>query len=198
MITFTAQFISLLFHPAVISIATPVILMFFIDREIPYPAFWVLYPLVFVGIVILFTYLGVKIKLFSDFDVTKRQERKPLYFFVIVVSILYIILLLAFNGPKSLMILGVGVLIGAIIFELVNKKLKASIHVAAVSAFLCVLALLYGGIFLFLPLLIPVIAWSRIHMKRHTFSEALVGGSVGVGLTLVIYLVVEYIIYLYG
>ncbi len=87
---------------------------------------------------------------------------------------------------------------GAIIFEMVNKKLKASIHVAAVSAFLCVLALLYGGLFLFLPLLIPVIAWSRIHMKRHTFSEAVVGGSVGVGITIIIYLVVEYIIYLYG
>lgn len=198
MITFSAQIISILFHPAVISIATPIILIFFIKREVPYSAFWVLYPLFFVGIAIVFTYLGVRTKLFSDFDVTKRQERKPLYFFVILISVLYITFLFVFGGPKSLMILGVGVLIGAIIFELVNKKLKASIHVAAVSAFMCVLALLYGGIFLLLPLLIPVIAWSRIHMKRHTFSEALVGGSVGIGLTVAIYLVVEYIIYLYG
>lgn len=198
MITFIAQVISTVFHPAVISIATPIIFMFFMERKNPYPALWVLFPLIFVGIVILFTYIGVKTKLFSDFDVTKRTERKPLYFFVIIVSILYIVLLLLFHGPKSLMILGIGVLIGAIIFELVNKKFKASIHVASVSAFMCVLALLYGGVFLFFPLLIPVIAWSRIHMKRHTFSEAVIGGIVGVGLTVAIYLVVEYIVYLYG
>ncbi len=198
MITFAAQVISVLFHPAVISIATPIVLMFFIQREVPYHIFWFFFPLIFVGIVILFTYVGVRTKLFSDFDVTKRSERKPLYFFVIIISLLYIALLFFFQGPKSLIVLGVGVLTGAIIFELVNKKLKASIHVAAVSAFFCVLALLYGGIFFFFPLLIPVIAWSRIHMKRHTFSEAVVGGSVGIGLTLVMYLMVEYILYLYG
>lgn len=198
MITFAAQIISTIFHPAVISIATPVILIFFVEREVPYHIFWFFYPLVFLAAVIVFTYIGVKTRLFSDFDVTKRSERKPLYFFVILVSILYLILLLLFDGPKSLIVLGIGVLIGAIIFELVNRKLKASIHVAAVSAFMCVLALLYGGVFIFLPLLIPVIAWSRIHMKRHTFSEAVVGGSVGIGLTAGIYLVVEYILYLYG
>lgn len=198
MINISAQLISIIFHPAVISIATPFVLFFLVEHEASYSLLWFFYPLVFVVFVIVFTLYGMKMKMFSDFDVTKRKERRPLYFFVIFLSFLYLLLLVLFHGPKSLMVLGVGVLIGAIIFELVNRRLKASVHVASVSAFMCTLALLYGGVFFFLPLLVPVIAWSRIHMKRHTFSEALMGGVVGTFLTVVIYLVIEYILYLYG
>lgn len=194
----SAQFISILFHPAVISIATPFVLFFLVEHEVPYSLFWVFYPLFFIGLVILFTLYGMKKKMFSDFDVTKRAERKPLYVFVIILSIIYISLLFLFGGPKSFMVLGIGVLGGAIVFEMVNRRLKASVHVAAVSAFMCTLALLYGGFYLLLPLLIPLIAWSRIHMKRHTFSEALTGGIVGIFLTVTMYLVIEYILYLYG
>lgn len=198
MINTSAKFISILFHPAVISIATPFILIFLVEHKVSYSFLWFFYPLIFVGIVVLFTLYGMKIKMFSDFDVTKRKERKPLYFFVIILSLVYLILLLLFHGPKSLMFLGVGVLVGALIFELVNRRFKASVHVAAVSAFFCVLALLYGGFFFLFLLLIPLIAWSRIHLKRHTYSEAIIGGTVGIFLTVTIYLVVEYILYLYG
>lgn len=198
MINRSAQFISVLFHPAVISVATPFVLFFLIEHEITYSVFWFFYPLFFVILVILFTLYGMRRKMFSDFDVTKRAERKPLYLFVIILSVIYIVLLILFGGPKSFMVLGVGVLAGAILFEMINRKLKASVHVAAVSAFMCTIALLYGGFYLLLPFLIPVIAWSRIHMKRHTFSEALTGGVVGIFLTVIIYLVVEYILYLYG
>lgn len=198
MITIAAQIISILFHPAVLSVLTPIFLVLFIPREVPYPAYWVFYPLIFVALVSLFTLYGIRTKLFSDFDVTKRRERGPFYAFVISLSVLYIIFLFLFNGPKSLIVLGLGVLLGAIIMEIVNKKLKASIHVAAVSAFMCTLALLYGGLFLLLPIFIPIVAWSRLHMKRHTMSEAISGGIIGTTITVILFLVIEYILYLYG
>lgn len=198
MINFTAQIISLLFHPAVLSVVTPVFLILFIPREVPYSAYWVFYPLVFVLIVSLFTLYGIKTKLFSDFDVTKRRERGPFYAFVIIVTLVYISILSFFQGPKSLMVLGLGVLIGAIIMEFINRKIKASVHVAAVSAFMCTLALLFGGLYLLLPFLVPIVAWSRIHMKRHTLSEAIIGGTIGTIITIGLFLMIEYILYLYG
>lgn len=198
MITIAAQIISILFHPAVLSVVTPALLVLYVPREIPYSAYWVFFPIIFVIIVSLFTLYGVKTKLFSDFDVTKRKERGPLYIFVIILTIIYMALLLFLNGPKSLMVLGLGVLIGAVVLEFINKKLKASVHVAAVSAFMCMVALLYGGIFFVVPLFIPVVAWSRIHMKRHTLSEAITGGIIGTVITVLLFLVIEYILYLYG
>lgn len=198
MINFSAQIISIIFHPAVISVVTPFVLFFLIEHKISYSLFWFFYPLFFIALVILFTLYGMRRKMFSDFDVTNRAERKPLYLFVIILSVIYLILLFLFGGPKSFMALGLGVLIGAVIFEMINRRLKASVHVAAVAAFMCTLALLYGGFYLLLPLLIPLIAWSRIHMKRHTFSEAVTGGTVGIFLTVTIYLVIEYILHTYG
>lgn len=195
---FSAQIISILFHPIVLSFLTPIILIIFYPREVSYSILWILYPLFFVGIVCLFTYFGVKTKLFSDFDVTKRKERGPLYIFVMILSVIYIALLFIFNGPKSLMVLGGGILIGAIIFDLINKKLKASIHVGAVSAFMSSIALLFGGVFFVFPVLIPVVAWSRIHMRKHTVSESIIGGAIGVLLTVIIFLVIQYILYFYA
>lgn len=198
MIHFTAQIISILFHPAVLSVLTPIFLILFVPREVPYSAYWIFYPLFFVLLVSLFTLYGIRTKMFSDFDVTRRRERGPFYAFVIGMAILYIVFLLLFNGPVSLIVLGIGVLSGAVIMEFINRKLKASVHVAAVSAFMCTLALLYGGVFLLLPIFIPIVAWSRLHMKRHTLSEALVGGVIGAVVTVVLFLVIEYILYFYG
>lgn len=198
MINLTAQLISILFHPAVLSILTPVFLILFVPREISYSMYWIFYPLIFVGIVSLFTLYGLKTKMFSDFDVTKRKERGPLYGFVITLSVIYIAFLFLFHGPKSLIVLGFGVLIGAVIMELINRKLKASVHVAAVSAFMCTLALLYGGILFVLPVFIPIVAWSRLHMKRHTLSEAITGGIIGTLITVIFFLVIEYILHIYG
>lgn len=198
MINLAAQLISLLFHPAILSVLTPVFLILFVPREVPYSIYWIFYPLIFVGIVSLFTLYGIRTKMFSDFDVTRRRERGPFYAFVIGLAVLYIVFLLFFNGPKSLIVLGLGVLIGAIIMEAINRRLKASVHVAAVSAFMCTLALLYGGVFFVLPIFIPIVAWSRLHMKRHTLSEAITGGIIGTIITVILFLVIEYILYFYG
>lgn len=195
---FFAQIISVLFHPFLLSLITPIILIGFYPGKVSYPDVWIFYPLIFVGIVCLFTLYGVKTKLFSNFDITKRSERRPLYLFVILLSFIYVSILLFLNGPKSLLVLGVGILIGAVTFELINKKLKASVHVGVVSAFMCAVALLFGGIFFVLPLFIPVVAWSRIHMKRHTIGESIVGGIIGIFLTAVIFLVIQYFLYFYA
>jgi putative transposase len=195
---FTAQVISVLFHPLVLTFITPFLLIVFFPKESSYSILWILYPLIFVGIVCIFTLYGVKTKLFSNFDITERSERKALYLFVTIVSFIYLFILFFLNGPKALMVLGVGILIGSIIFEFINIKLKASVHVGIVSAFLCSIALLYGGVFFIFPLFIPVVAWSRIHMKKHTLQETVIGGFVGTVLTVIIYLVIQYTLYIYA
>ena len=55
--------------------------------------------------------------------------------------------------------------------SIVNRKIKASVHLAVFSAFAAVLGILYGGIFWGLVLLIPVVAWSRIKLKRHKIHK---------------------------
>jgi hypothetical protein len=86
-----------------------------------------------------------------------------------------------------------GVLTAIFTIAVVNTQVKASIHVATVTAVVLTLGLLYD-----LPAyaigVIPVIAWARIKTKRHTMREAIVGAVIGTVLILFMYIVVKYIL----
>ncbi len=72
-------------------------------------------------------------------------------------------------------------------------KIKASIHVAGISAFILSMAILYGGFSYIAMILIPIIAWARVQVHRHTIPEVLIGGFLGIFLTLFSYLVIQYL-----
>jgi membrane-associated phospholipid phosphatase len=78
--------------------------------------------------------------------------------------------------------------------EIVNKFTKASVHVGVVSAFATSLFLVYGGIFSFSFLLIPLVAWARIKTRNHTKQQTIIGAIVGIAIILVSYVIFEYII----
>jgi len=97
-----------------------------------------------------------------------------------------------FHGPMDLLAGGIYIIAGIVIFILVNRQIKASVHVGALSAFFVSMALLFGGIFYLGLLFIPLISWSRVVLHRHTIPEVVVGASLGISLTVVIYIVIQY------
>jgi hypothetical protein len=95
------------------------------------------------------------------------------------------------NGPPVLFLAGCGVVVSIVAISLVNMKTKASVHVATVTALIFIVSILYGDVFLFFLLFIPLIIWSRVITKRHSLKEALMGGLVGVLLTLLVYVAIK-------
>ena len=81
---------------------------------------------------------------------------------------------------------------GIAIAIIVNQKIKASIHMEAFTAFAVIEGILFGGYWWLLLLLIPVVAWSRLTLKRHSLPEVIVGTTIGALLVLAMFAIVKY------
>lgn len=193
-----ANLISALSNPLVISIPLSYSLVLKSTGEIIYSLQWTLISLFFASLVGLFVFYGVKKGFFSDLDVSNREERTRLFVFIAIVSVIFFFLVYITNGP-GVLLLGVGsLLLGIILADLINYKIKASIHLAVFSSFSVIMGILYGGIFWVLLLIAPLVAWSRIKLKKHEPLETIVGGLVGTIIVLMLYVVVKYVLGFYA
>ncbi|OGH12750.1 MAG: hypothetical protein A2776_00760 [Candidatus Levybacteria bacterium RIFCSPHIGHO2_01_FULL_40_10] len=189
-----AQIISILSNPAVLSIPASYALVFRTSGDALYSAVWTVVSLIFTGAIVIYVLYGIGKGIFSDFDVSVREERKPLFIFTAVIAVLYLLVIFFLNGPKILMVTLGALLLGVFMDSIINKRIKASVHLAVFTSFSLVLAILFGGAFWIFPVFAPVVAWSRIKLKRHRLSETVIGTLIGVFLVIVIYLVVQYLL----
>jgi membrane-associated phospholipid phosphatase len=132
-------------------------------------------------------YIGVKKKIFTDMDVSKREQRPLLFFLSIVCSTLYLLTLFALQAPYLLIIVTSGVILGIIVLSIINRHVKASIHVATLMSLVLTIALGYGGYWYLLLLLVPLVGWARLRTKRHTLTETIAGGILGIFLSTTVY-----------
>jgi hypothetical protein len=189
---FLARIISLLSNPIIVSVPMSYSLVFKTSGDAFYALQWTIISLLFAGVVGLFVYYGVNTGLFSDFDISKKEERAPIFAFTAVISFVYFVLIFLLSGPKVLLISLGALLIGVLLEAFINRRIKASIHLAVFSSFSFIVGILYGGIFWIILLLSPFVAWSRIRLKRHKLSETVIGAILGIALVIIIYMVVNY------
>lgn len=125
----------------------------------------------------------------TDLDVYIRQQRIRPYLLSIGCSAFTFALLYIARAPLPLQIFAAAALLETGGLFLVNLKWKISAHTAAIAGF-STLGLLLGGMAA-LPLFmaIPLVAWSRVHLKRHTLYQTIAGSLWGmVSFTLAFYL----------
>lgn len=188
-----ARAISFILHPMFLAVLATFLISYYGTKNTNTSLIWAAVMGIVVFFIFLFEYYGIRHKFFSAFDVPQRRQRRPLYAFVLFIFLLFIILVLIFHGPIELLAGGIYIIIGIIVFSTVNKKIKVSVHVAGISAFFVSMGLLFGGLYYLGLLLIPVIAWSRVVLHRHTLSEVSLGAALGAILTLTIYGVLQFL-----
>lgn len=191
---FIARIISFLTNPLFILFPLPYLLLYRVDSNSYNALKWTVFTLFFLLVIGMFMLIEVRRGVFSDLDVSKREQRPLLFGFISLVTGLYIISLLLFHGPVVLYVTIVGIMIGVIMVSVINTRIKASIHVATITAVLLTIGILYH-VNVATLLLIPLIGWARIKIKRHTLQEALTGGIVGGFLTFFMYIVVKYMLH---
>lgn len=194
MILLIARIISIIASPIVVTAPVSYALVFKTSNSAFYSLIWTIVSMLFAATVGLFVFYGVTHGIFSDYDISVRSERKPIFLFSAIISVLYLVIIFLLHGPTILMATLGALVLGVLIESFVNRKIKASIHLAVFSAFAAVLSILYGGIFWLLILLIPIVAWSRIKLKRHTFPETIIGALLGLSIVIILYYVVNYLI----
>ncbi len=187
-----AKIISFILSPLFILLPVPYILVERVSKDQIYAVQWTIISYLFILAVAFFILIGVRFKIFTNFDVSKKEQRPILFLFTSFAIYIYVLFLYLFNGPKVLLIAVLGVVVGLIVVGIVNHFIKASIHLATMTTFLLFVSILYGGYYLLLLFLIPLLAWARIKSKEHTFSETVVGCLLGVFLAIIIYTISKY------
>ena len=190
-----AKFISYLFHPVLFFLIMPFFIVYRQTESGMYAIKWMVFSSVFIlfGVMtILFETLKGD---FSDFDISHKEQRVKFYMIIFVIGATYLFAALYFKGiffPLS--IISLGIVLGLIIFAFVSHYVKASIHVAVSSAFVATIALLYrNGSITEVGWIVPLVAWARITLKRHTFSEVFVGGVLGEAIAAITFILGKYI-----
>lgn len=179
-----AHIISFVFNPAILVALLPPILVFITTYDL-YAAFlWGCYTIIFLVALGVFMVYAIKQGIFTDLDVSKREQRPLLFFVSIVTGMFYLAGLFFLHAPFVLFLSTYGIIIGIFIASIINKYIKASLHVATLTAIVVSLIFFYQGYYFFLLLLIPLVAWARLRIKRHTLQETIVGGIFGTLLSL--------------
>ncbi len=195
MIKIIARYLSLIFNPFLVLVFLPFVLVYRTTDNVETSIIWTIYTFIFFLVIAAFVLYNVKKGVFTDMDVSKRQQRPILFKFFFILGSIYLVGLFLFGGPEILLYIVVSIMLSIIVVSLLNKKIKLSLHVATLSALLSAVTVYYRGYSFFLLFLIPLIAWSRVKVKRHSVEETVVGAIVGSALSLSTYTILKMVIY---
>lgn len=184
-----ARALSFFLNPVFTLFPIPFILVSRFSQNYLYALKWTIFSYAFILTVALFIIVCVFLGIFSNFDVSKREQRPLLFAFSAFVMFCYFLSLIVFNGPKILFLALFTVILGFIAITIINKWIKVSIHLAVASSVFLFTGIIYRGYFFLFLVLIPLLAWSRIKLKEHTPAETVVGSILGIMITLIVYLV---------
>lgn len=177
------RFLSFLFHPVIFFFLMPFLVVYRQTQNGFYALKWQVFSSFFIFLGIMLVLLGRWVGVFSDHELSVKEERSRFYAIVWVLAFSYLIIALYFKGIIfSLSIIALGILLGIVIFELANRFIKVSMHIAVACAFVVAIGLLYGQTaFMATVWIVPLLAWARITLKKHTIIEVIIGGVLGVG-----------------
>lgn len=133
---------------------------------------------VFIPVTIL-TFLGVRRGKYTNIDVSDRVQRQR-WFTTITILLLVVTGVIWLTNQQYPLRLAVTLACALLICAVyINKVIKASMHMTF-HAFVSLLILHFnvsaGVVFL---VLMPVLGWSRLYLKRHFLSEVMVGTAMG-------------------
>jgi len=120
------------------------------------------------------------------FDNTQEQRTK-IYLAAGISAISGYFILSYLEAPPILVAGFTTVLSTAVIFMLINLWWKISVHTGCIAASSIVLVMLYGwGAAVTVPL-VPLTAWSRIELERHSLAQAVTGAVLAALISAVIF-----------
>lgn len=192
---FFARLISLIASPPIIFLPVSFLLINSRAANEIYAIKWTAVSSLFAFLILFFVGVGVYLGIFTNMAVSERKQRPLLFILSFLILILYAIVILILEGPKILLFSSLFLAFSIGVLDVINMKVKASIHVAAITAFVFVLGLIYGLVpFIFTIPAVFLIGWSRIKMGRHTRAEVLAGAVFGLGLTIIFYILSRYLL----
>ena len=155
---------------------------------------WALTFIFFVGLLpMVFIYINVKRGNINDFSLTERTQRGGTLLTSTMGSLLLVLVYKFISVPSSLFCLAIILTIISLVFYLITNYWKISLHAGSFTGMVVLASIVISPYSLFFLLLIPVIAWARVRLHRHTIAQTLVGALVAATLVLVCATILEII-----
>ncbi len=189
---FVAEIISWAFFPPLVATVFFVFLIFWYAADFSEGLKWITFIAPFlIFLPLLFFAVTYKLGWVDDLDLTNREDR-PLYLVVFIGSIVAALAILYFlKAPLKFVVYTLSGLCMTIITTVITFYWKISFHTAVTTSVVTAITILGGLRFAPLFLLIPIIGWARVTLKKHTLWQV-VGGF------LVAFAVTEAVFYLFG
>jgi membrane-associated phospholipid phosphatase len=187
-----AEVVSWVFFPPLVGTVFFIFLVFWYSSDITEGLKWMILMSPFLLFIpLIFFAVSYKLGWVHDIDLSNREER-PVFLLVFVLGLTAASAVLYFmNVPTKLFVYVFSGLIMTIVTSIITLNWKISFHTAATTSVVTAINILGGLRFAPFFLLIPIIAWARIVLKKHTFWQV-VGGFV------VALIITEAVFYLFG
>ncbi len=182
-----ARYVSNILAPATISLPFIVLVAFYQANNKLSALLYASITFFFLSVgPLLYIIIGVRLGKLSDIDVSRRSQRfGPFLFGIISVAIGWIVLSLT-NGPRNLQTVMIMTVFSGIIMMIITLWWKISMHASSLGGVATMLTVLYGAVMLPLFVLLVLVSWSRVVLRRHTIPQVIAGSLAGIVLTLVI------------
>jgi len=181
----SARIISNLFSPPLIALSCIIITALATQSESTF--FWIL---IFIALLIIpptaYVLTLVHRGKVSDFHMNIREERtRPLFVILAYVALVFLVMYIV-GAPRLMLIVTAAALIQILLVFIITLRWKISGHCTSAAGLAFLTLALYGENVLPLTLIVPVIAWSRIRLGRHTFPQTLAGSFLGAATVIII------------
>ena len=182
-----AHHVSNLLAPVTISLPLIALVAFYQARDLFAALFYALSTLLFLSLApAMYVLIGVRQGRISDIEVSNRSERAGPFLFGMMSTIVGLFILLITHGPKNLETLLFLTGVCGIVMMLTTLWWKISIHTSSLACAATVLTSLYGIVMLPAYLLVVLVGWSRVVLRRHTVAQVVIGALVSIVITMVI------------
>jgi membrane-associated phospholipid phosphatase len=128
--------------------------------------------------------VGVRQGKFTDIDVSVRSQRSGPFLFGILSAFVGLLILSFFHEPKDLQTVMLAVIACGTILMLITLWWKISMHASALAGAVTMLTALYGNIILPAYLLLILVCWSRVVLRRHTTAQVIAGSLLSIFLSI--------------
>jgi hypothetical protein len=181
-----ARWLSILFDSSLISV--PVFLAFgWIGGGLPGMGWATLILLIVTGIPLAYLWIGRKRGWVGDMEMTRRSDR-PRFILVSLGSDAFALLALwAGQGPQLLSVIVLTYLCLAIVMLTISSFWKISMHMAGAGGFSTALLFVFGLPALAAFLSLPLVAWARLHRRKHTPAQLAAGAIAGALITTLVF-----------
>ncbi len=158
-----------------------------ITLHYPYPGAWLwstVYLLLVMGIPLTYLLVQVRRGNLTDVDVQLREQRSRPFLVTLGCLVTAWIVMFAGGAPPMLMVMTGAAILQSFVILLITIRWKISVHSATAAGMTVLILRVVGLAAAPLVVTVPLIAWSRIKLRRHTLPQTLAGILLGSGIYL--------------